>query len=155
MDNDRIETLLLKLLEDMAVVKSRLDSIEEIKLDAKELANKVGISRQTIQRYESGVISNIPSDKIEKLAEALECSPAFLMGWDQKDQLNEKDKKSIDKDLNNIMQEFREGTDGTAYYNGVELEESDLDLIESAMKIALEQIKIKNKEKYTPKKYKK
>ena len=41
MDNDRIETLLLKLLEDMAVVKSRLDSIEEIKLDAKELANKV------------------------------------------------------------------------------------------------------------------
>ena len=127
----------------------------ELNMTLEELANKVGISRQTIQRYESGVISNIPSDKIEKLAEALECSPAFLMGWDQKDQLNEKDKKSIDKDLNNIMQEFREGTDGTAYYNGVELEESDLDLIESAMKIALEQIKIKNKEKYTPKKYKK
>ena len=41
MDNDRIETLLLKLLEDMAVVKSRLDSIEDIKLDAKELSNKV------------------------------------------------------------------------------------------------------------------
>ena len=41
MDNDRIETLLLKLLEDMAVVKSRLNSIEEIKLDAKELASKV------------------------------------------------------------------------------------------------------------------
>ena len=37
MDNDRIETLLLKLLEDMAVVKSRLDSIEEIKTDAKRL----------------------------------------------------------------------------------------------------------------------
>ena len=127
----------------------------ELNMTLEELANKVGISRQTIQRYESGVISNIPSDKIEKLAEALECSPAFLMGWDQKDQLNEKDKKSIDKDLNNIMQEFREGTDGTAYYNGVELEECDLDLIESAMKIALEQIKIKNKEKYTPKKYKK
>ena len=127
----------------------------ELNMTLEELANKVGISRQTIQRYESGVISNIPSDKIEKLAEALECSPAFLMGWDQKDQLNEKDKKSIDKDLNNIMQEFREGTDGTAYYNGVELEESDLDLIESAMKIALEQIKIKNKGKYTPKKYKK
>lgn len=127
----------------------------ELNMTLEELANKVGISRQTIQRYESGVISNIPSDKIEKLAEALECSPAFLMGWEQKDQLNEKDKKSIDKDLNNIMQEFREGTDGAAYYNGVELEESDLDLIESAMKIALEQIKIKNKEKYTPKKYKK
>ena len=43
MDNDRIETLLLKLLEDMAVVKSRLDSIEEIKLNAKELENKVDV----------------------------------------------------------------------------------------------------------------
>ena len=41
MDNDRIETLLLKLLEDMAVVKSRLDSIEEIKLDTKELTSRV------------------------------------------------------------------------------------------------------------------
>lgn len=41
MDNDRIETLLLKLLEDMAVVKSRLNSIEEIKLDAKELTSRV------------------------------------------------------------------------------------------------------------------
>ena len=41
MDNDRIETLLLKLLEDMAVVKSRLDAIEEIKTDAKRLEDKV------------------------------------------------------------------------------------------------------------------
>ena len=41
MDNDRIETLLLKLLEDMAVVKSRLNAIEEIKLDTKELTSRV------------------------------------------------------------------------------------------------------------------
>ena len=40
MDNDRIETLLLKLLEDMAVVKSRLNAIEEIKLDTKELTSR-------------------------------------------------------------------------------------------------------------------
>ena len=74
----------------------------ELNMTLEELANKVGISRQTIQRYESGVISNIPSDKIEKLAEALECSTAFLMGWDQKDQLNEKDKKSIKQLKTNI-----------------------------------------------------
>ena len=41
MNENRVEELLLKLIEDMAVVKSRLNSIEEIKLDAKELANKV------------------------------------------------------------------------------------------------------------------
>lgn len=49
-----------------------------------ELAREVGVSRQTIQRYESGVISNIPSDKIEKIARALNTSPGFLMGWDEK-----------------------------------------------------------------------
>ena len=41
MNENRVEELLLKLIEDMAVVKSRLNSIEEIKLDAKELENKV------------------------------------------------------------------------------------------------------------------
>lgn len=46
-----------------------------------EVAQKVGVSRQTIQRYESGVISNIPSDNIEKIARALSTSPAELMGW--------------------------------------------------------------------------
>lgn len=46
-----------------------------------EVAKIVGVSRQTIQRYESGVISNIPSDKIELLAKALKTTPAALMGW--------------------------------------------------------------------------
>ncbi len=46
-----------------------------------EVATKVGVSRQTIQRYESGVINNIPSDNIEKLASALDTTPAELMGW--------------------------------------------------------------------------
>lgn len=47
-----------------------------------ELANKVGTSKQTIQRYESGVISNIPTDMIEKIAEALNTTPAIIMGWE-------------------------------------------------------------------------
>ena len=36
----------------------------ELGLTLEEVAKKVGTSRQTIQRYESGEISNIPSDKI-------------------------------------------------------------------------------------------
>lgn len=62
----------------------------EKKITLEELANRVGTTKQTIQKYESGVISNIPLDKIEKLAEALDCSPAFLVGW----------KKDCDKDEN-------------------------------------------------------
>lgn len=48
-----------------------------------DVATIVGVSRQTIQKYESGVISNIPSDKVELLAKALDTTPAFLMGWEK------------------------------------------------------------------------
>ena len=47
-----------------------------------DIAKIVGVSRQTIQKYESGIVSNIPSDKIEKLAEAFNTTPAILMGWE-------------------------------------------------------------------------
>lgn len=57
----------------------------EHKMTLEDLAKSVGVSRQTIQRYESGVIGNIPSDKIELIARALDTSPAYLMGWEQID----------------------------------------------------------------------
>ena len=47
-----------------------------------ELAEKVGTSRQTIHRYENGMISNIPSEKIVLLASALNTTPSTLMGWE-------------------------------------------------------------------------
>lgn len=57
----------------------------ERKMTLEDLAKSIGVSRQTIQRYESGVIGNIPSDKIELIARALDTSPAYLMGWEQID----------------------------------------------------------------------
>lgn len=46
-----------------------------------ELAAAVGTSKQTIHRYENGVISNIPPEKVERLAAALGTTPSELMGW--------------------------------------------------------------------------
>lgn len=53
----------------------------ERKLSLEELARTVGTSRQTIHRYENGTISNIPPEKVERLAEALGTTPSVLMGW--------------------------------------------------------------------------
>lgn len=53
-----------------------------------EVGNVVGVSKATIQRYEKGAITNIPSDKIEKIAKALSTTPAFLMGWEEKNTHN-------------------------------------------------------------------
>ncbi len=48
-----------------------------------ELAEKLGTSKQTIHRYENGIIANIPHEKIEKLAYELFVSPSELMGWNE------------------------------------------------------------------------
>ena len=45
-----------------------------------ELARALETSRQTIHRYENGVISNVPPEKVAKLASALGVSPSALMG---------------------------------------------------------------------------
>lgn len=110
-----------------------------------------GVKSSYISNLENGKKVNPSQETLEKLAKALGVN---VVDFYDKPVLTDKDKKDINKDLNEVMQEFRDGTDGTAYYNGIPLEESDLDLIESAMKIALEQIKIKNKEKYNPNKNK-
>ncbi len=46
-----------------------------------DLARALGTSRQTIHRYENGVIANVPPEKVEQLAAALGVSPSMLMGW--------------------------------------------------------------------------
>ncbi|WP_394899425.1 helix-turn-helix domain-containing protein [Clostridium paraputrificum] len=132
---------------------------KELKITQKELANIVGVSQSSIGMIE-GNKQGASNETLLKLSKALNTTVDVLLSDTSIEnkievKLTEKDKKSITKDLKKLMDEFRENTDGTAYYNGQELNDSDLDLIESAMKIALEQIKIKNKDKYTPKKYKK
>ena len=47
-----------------------------------QLAELVGTSKQTIHRYETGVITNVPPEKVESLAVALGTTPQELMGWD-------------------------------------------------------------------------
>lgn len=46
-----------------------------------KLATEIGVTKSTVLKYENGTIA-IPSDKIEKIAEALKVSPAYLMGWE-------------------------------------------------------------------------
>lgn len=46
------------------------------------LADKINVSKQTLYKYENGIITNIPSDKIEELAFTFGVTPGFLMGWE-------------------------------------------------------------------------
>lgn len=47
-----------------------------------ELASKLGLQKSAIAKYENGRVSNMKRSVIAHMAEILECSPAYLMGWE-------------------------------------------------------------------------
>lgn len=62
-------------------MKARRISLDKTQED---IAAIVKVTKQTIQKYENNIITNIPSDKIELIAMALDIAPCTLMGWDDK-----------------------------------------------------------------------
>jgi repressor LexA len=54
----------------------------ELGYTLEDVARKVGTNSSTVLRWENGEISNMRRDKIMKLAQALEISPAVIMEWD-------------------------------------------------------------------------
>lgn len=48
-----------------------------------QVADMVGVTEATVQRWESGNIKALRHGRIAKLAEALNVSPAYLMGWEE------------------------------------------------------------------------
>lgn len=60
----------------------------ELNMSVEELAKKLNKNRATIYRYENGDIENMPIDVLEPLAEALNTTPQYLMGWDNTESIN-------------------------------------------------------------------
>lgn len=58
------------------------DRIRECRLNAKmtqaEVGEHIGVKKQTIQKYESGEVSNIPYEKLVALGEVFGVSPAYF-----------------------------------------------------------------------------
>ena len=52
-------------------------------LTLEQIAQKVGVGKSTVRKWETGMIANMKRDKIAVLAEALHTTPAYLMGWDE------------------------------------------------------------------------
>lgn len=50
-------------------------------LTLEQLGKMIGLGKSAINKYEKGIVTNIPPDKIEALAAALDVTPGYLMGW--------------------------------------------------------------------------
>ena len=128
----------------------------------KELADEKGISLHTLETElgfgNSTIVKwkkSVPNaDKLNAVAKYFNVTMDYLLNGNKEGSLNEKDKRDIAKDLDSIMGKLQSGNDGPASYDGEELSPEAMELFRDELEIALKRLKIMNKEKYTPKKYK-
>lgn len=57
------------------------DKRKYLELSQQELADKIGVSKSAISRYESGAIGNMGLDKAQALVNALNLDPLVLLGF--------------------------------------------------------------------------
>lgn len=66
-----------------------------------ELAEKLGLQKSAIAKYENGRVENIKRTVISNMAKILECSPAYLMGW-----IDDKDSEGLLDYFDNTLDEI-------------------------------------------------
>lgn len=67
---------------------------KKLNLTLDDVGRAVGVSGATVSRWENGDIENIRRDKIGKLADVLHVTPAYLMGWPEKNSSSDDDDDS-------------------------------------------------------------
>ena len=71
------------------------DRIRELrrakKITQEELARLLSTTKQTISKYEKGIVTNIPSDKVEAMAKILETTPEYILEWEEQEKPAEND----------------------------------------------------------------
>lgn len=137
-----------------------MDSVElvkricaERKIPISKLEKDCNFSNGYIRKLKEG---KFPSDRLLTISKYLNLSIPYLMtGEESSDEIVEltaKDNRDIARDLDRIMGEIRKGNDGPLYYNGVEISDASINLLQNAIEFALKETKKENKVKYNPNK---
>lgn len=134
----------------------------------KELCKKNGTSMNQVEidlGFGKGYLSKLGEStpnakKIQKIADYFGVTVDYLLTGNNEPkekapELTARDERDIAKDLNNIMEKLTSGEAGPASYDGEPLDPEAAALFKDELEIALRRLKLINKEKYTPKKYKK
>lgn len=65
-----------------SIIGERIKQARQAKgITQSDLADAIQTTKQCIYKYENGIVTNIPISKIESLADFLNVSPAYIMGW--------------------------------------------------------------------------
>ena len=134
-------------------LKDRIKSLaNERGISLPALESELGFGNSTIVKWDK---STPNADKLNAVAKYFDVSMDYLMNGVDENGLTPKDTKDIAQDLDRIMDKLSAGEDGPASYDGQELDPEAAELFRDELEIALRRLKMINKEKYTPKKYKK
>lgn len=74
-----------------------------------QVAEKLGVTEATAQRYECGSIKSIPYECMCAYGELLNCSPAYLMGWEENSSVNTGNIQPIELKQFPLLEEASQG----------------------------------------------
>jgi len=128
-----------------------------------KVSKETGVSQPTLSEWKKGTYTP-KQDKLQKIADYFGVTLDYLMGNTHANEqtppetqkaptLNKKDERDIAKTLEQLR-ETLENEEGLMFY-GDPMSNEAKESILAAMKLGVQAAKLKNKEKYTPKKYKK
>lgn len=78
---------------------------EELGLTLQEVGEYIGVSKATVQRYESGEIKNLKLVIIERLTQVLKINPGYLMGWENNN--DDEEIRAIARSMKNLSEDKR------------------------------------------------
>ena len=127
--------------------------LSEFNMTQVDLAKKLGVGTTSVYNWCNG-IKTPRMDKVDAMCDLFHCNRSDLIADDiSTPTLTAKDERDIEKilDMTRVQLENQEGL----MFDGDPASPEAIESILSAMQIGMELAKKKNKEKYTPKKYKK
>jgi len=117
----------------------------------------LGMSKSIISDLKSERKKSLSTETLYKIATYLGVTSDSLFNGDFDNKttptLTKKDERDIAREMESFMKDMGQG--GTLMFDGNPLSDEAKESIMAAMKLGLEAAKLKNKEKYTPKKYRK
>lgn len=143
------------------MISKRLKSLREDKdMSQKDLAGAIGVSPSTIGMYESN--KRTPdSEMLNRLADFFHVSVDYLLGrttiqeptlTEFKPKLTEKDKINIEKEALQMIENIDKAK--VVEFCGNPADDEDKEFLRLAYEKFLSDVRVYNKMKYTPKKYK-
>ena len=108
-----------------------------------KVAKEAGVTQTALSNWKAG--RSTPTTKtLQKIADYFGVTVDYLISGKndssedvRETELSARDERDIAKDLDRIMNEIKKGDDGPLYYNGVEIDDASINLLQNAIEYAL------------------